>query len=165
MAERILNVLFLCSDNAARSLIAESILRQDGGARFSAFSGGVHPAAEPYPFALVSLVRAGYPADGLACKNWHDFTDVAAPEIDFVFTLSDDLEALDVSGLRGTPVKAHWGISDPATVEGTDIEKERAFVTALLQLRRRLSAFGALPFKGLNKMTLQAKLGEIGLLD
>ena len=165
MVERILNVLFLCSDNSSRSILAESILRKDGGARFNAMSGGVHPAADVNPVALMALSRAGYPVVGLTSKNLCDVTTASTPDIDFVFTLSDELEAQDLSQLPGKPVRAHWGISDPAAIDGTDIEKERAFVTAVQQLRRRVSAFGALPFKGLNKMTLQVKLGEIGLLE
>jgi arsenate reductase len=165
MDERILKVLFVCSDNASRSLIAEAILRKDGGGRFNTLSGGMNPAASVNPFTSTVLAGEGYPADGLACKDWRDFIGDESPEFDFIFTLSDELEAQDFSQLRGKPVRAHWGISDPAAVEGSDIEKERAFVTALQQLRRRLSAFEALPFEGLNKMTLQARLGEIGRLD
>ncbi len=165
MAERILNVLFLCSDNASRSLIAESSLLKDGEARFNVFSGGVRPAAAVNPLTLKVLADDGYAIDGLTCKDWHVFTGEGAPDIDFVITLCDDLKGNDFSLLTGRPVRAHWGIFDPGAVEGTLIEKERAFVTALRQLRRRVSAFGALPFDGLNKMTLQAKLGEIALLD
>ena len=165
MAERILNVLFLCSDNASRSLIAESSLLKDGEARFNVFSGGVRPAAAVNPLTLKVLADDGYAIDGLSCKDWHVFTGEGAPDIDFVITLCDDLKGNDFSLLTGRPVRAHWGIFDPGAVEGTLIDKERAFVTALRQLRRRVSAFGALPFDGLNKMTLQAKLGEIALLD
>ncbi len=165
MDERILNVLFVCSDNASRSLIAEAILRKDGGGRFNVCSGGMHPAAAPNPVTPIVLAGEGYPADGLACRDWRDVAGEGSPEFDFIFTLSDELEAQDFSQLRGKPVRAHWGISDPAAIEGSDIEKERAFVTALQQLRRRVSAFGALPFEGLNKLTLQARLGEIGRLD
>ncbi len=165
MTERILNVLFLCSDNASRSLIAESSLLKDGAGRFNVFSGGVRPAAAVNPLTLKVLADDGYAIDGLTCKDWHDFTGEAAPDIDFVITLCDELKGNDFSQLPGRPVKAHWGVLDPGSVEGTVIDKERAFVTALRQLRRRVSAFGALPFNGLNKMTLQAKLGEIGLLD
>ena len=165
MAERLLNVLFLCSDNASRSLIAESSLLKDGEARFNVFSGGVRPAAAVNPLTLKVLADDGYAIDGLTCKDWHVFTGEGAPDIDFVITLCDDLKGNDFSLLTGRPVRAHWGIFDPGAVEGTLIDKERAFVTALRQLRRRVSAFGALPFDGLNKMTLQAKLGEIALLD
>ena len=165
MAERILNVLFLCSDNASRSLIAESSLLKDGEARFNVFSGGVRPAAAVNPLTLKVLADDGYAIDGLTCKDWHVFTGEGAPDIDFVITLCDDLKGNDFSLRTGRPVRAHWGIFDPGAVEGTLIDKERAFVTALRQLRRRVSAFGALPFDGLNKMTLQAKLGEIALLD
>ena len=165
MAERILNVLFLCSDNASRSLIAESSLLKDGEARFNVFSGGVRPAAAVNPLTLKVLADDGYAIDGLTCKDWHVFTGEGAPDIDFVITLCDDLKGNDFSLLTGRPVRAHWGIFDPGAVEGRLIDKERAFFTALRQLRRRVSAFGALPFDGLNKMTLQAKLGEIALLD
>ena len=165
MAERILNVLFLCSDNASRSLIAESSLLKDGEARFNVFSGGVRPAAAVNPLTLKVLADDGYAIDGLTCKDWHVFTGEGAPDIDFVITLCDNLKGNDFSLLTGRPVRAHWGIFDPGAVEGTLIDKERAFFTALRQLRRRVSAFGALPFDGLNKMTLQAKLGEIALLD
>ena len=166
MAERMFNVLFLCTGNSARSIIAESHPEEDWGrADSSAFSAGSHPKGEVNPFAIKVLESFDLPTDGLRSKSWDEFAAPGAPVMDFV-----------VHGLRhcrrrtcpvwpGQPMTAHWGIEDPAAVEGTDIQKEAAFVLAARYLRNRISIFVSLPIRSLDKMSLNAKLREIGQLE
>jgi arsenate reductase len=165
MADRILNVLFLCTGNTARSILAESLLRHHGAGRFAAFSAGSHPKGVVNPIALKVLARADLPTDGLRSKSWEDFAGPEAPEMDFVFTVCDSAAGEACPVWPGRPVTAHWGIEDPAAVEGTDIEKETAFVTAMRHLKNRIDAFVALPLAGLDRMALSARLGDIGRLD
>jgi protein-tyrosine-phosphatase len=162
MTDRKYNVLFLCTGNSARSILAESILRKDGAARFNAFSAGSHPKGKINPFALKVLDAYGYPADGLRSKSWDEFALPDAPEMNFVFTVCDSAAGERCPFWPGQPMTAHWGIEDPAAVEGTDIEKEKAFVTAFKYLRNRILIFVNLPIASLDKMTLRAKLHEIG---
>jgi arsenate reductase len=130
MAERIFNVLFLCTGNSGRSILAEAILRKVGAGRFAAFSAGSHPKGAVNPFALKVLERLEHPTEELRSKGWEEFSGPDAPTMDFVFTLCDDAAREACPVWPGQPMTAHWGIEDPAAVEGTDVEKEAAFVAA-----------------------------------
>jgi arsenate reductase len=165
MAERIFNVLFLCTGNSGRSILAESMLRKLGASRFNAFSAGSHPKGAVNPFALKVLERLDYPTEGLRSKDWEEFSGTEAPKMDFVFTLCDDAARETCPVWPGQPMTAHWGIEDPAAVEGTDIEKETAFVAAARYVRNRISAFINLPIRSLDALSLTAKLREIGTLE
>jgi arsenate reductase len=165
MAERMFNVLFLCTGNSGRSILAESILRKLGSDRFAAFSAGSHPKGAVNPFAIKVLDRLEYPTDGLRSKSWDEFTASGAPTMDFVFTLCDDAARETCPVWPGQPMTAHWGIEDPAAVEGTDIQKEAAFVTAARYVRNRIAAFVALPIKSLDTLSLNKTLREIGALE
>ena len=165
MTDRTFNVLFLCTGNSARSVLAESILRRDGARRFAAFSAGSHPKGAVNPFALEVLGSYGYPTDGFRSKSWDEFAAPGAPQMDFVFTVCDTAAGEVCPIWPGQPMTAHWGIEDPAAVEGTDIEKERAFNTAFRYLKNRISIFTSLPIRSLDKLTLNAKLHEIGRME
>jgi arsenate reductase len=162
MIDRAYNVLFLCTGNTARSILAESILRKDGAGRFNAFSAGSHPKGAVNPLAVKTLKACGYPVEGLRSKNWDEFRAPDAPKMDFVFTVCDNAAGEACPFWAGSPTTAHWGIEDPAAVEGTDIEKERAFALAFRYLRNHISIFNALPIKRLDRLALSAKLREIG---
>lgn len=163
MTDRIFNVLFLCTGNSARSILAESALAIRGAGRFRAFSAGSFPKGEVNPDAIRLLNRIGYPTDGLRSKSWDEFARPDAPVMDFVFTVCDDAAAGEVCPVwPGHPMTAHWGIEDPSRVEGSEIERERAFVTALRYLENRISLFTALPIDKLEATALTAKLREIG---
>jgi protein-tyrosine-phosphatase len=159
------NVLFLCTGNSARSILAESILREDGAERFDAFSAGSHPKGAVNPFAFKVLEAYGYPTDGFRSKGWDEFAVPGAPVMDFVFTVCDSAAGEVCPIWPGQPMTAHWGIEDPAAVEGTDIEKERAFNKALQYLKNRISLFASLPIRSLDKLSLSAKLREIGHME
>ena len=165
MAERVFNVLFLCTGNSGRSILAELILRKDGAGRFSAFSAGSHPKGAVNPFAIKELDRLEYPTSGLRSKSWDEFSVPGAPTMDFVFTLCDDAANEACPVWPGQPMTAHWGIEDPAAVEGTDLQKEAAFVAAARYVKNRISVFTNLPIKSLDKLSLTAKLHEIGALE
>jgi len=162
MTDKKYNVLFLCTGNSARSILAESILRKEGGDRFNAFSAGSHPKGAINPFAVKILESLGYPTDGLRSKAWDEFAAPGAPHLDFVFTVCDSAAGEACPVWPGQPMTAHWGVEDPAAVEGTDIEKERAFVLAHRYLRNRITIFNALPIHRLDKLALSNKLKEIG---
>jgi arsenate reductase (thioredoxin) len=165
MAEQIFNVLFLCTGNSARSILAESILRKEARGRFRAYSAGSHPKGAVNPFALKVLASLEYPTEGLRSKSWDEFAAPGAPIMDFVFTVCDTAAAETCPMWPGQPMTAHWGIEDPAAVDGTDIQKEAAFVLAARYLRNRITIFASLPLKSLDKLSLNAKLREIGALD
>jgi arsenate reductase len=164
MTDRVYNVLFLCTGNSARSILAESILAKDGAGRFRAFSAGSQPKGAVNPFALKVLRSFDYPAEGFRSKSWEEFAKPDAPVMDFVFTVCDNAAGEACPGWPGQPMTAHWGIEDPAAVEGPDIEKEKAFVSAFRYPRNRISVFTALPITSLDRMTLSSKLVEIGQL-
>jgi len=159
------NVLFLCTGNSARSIIAESILRQEGRGRFNAFSAGSYPKGAVNPYALELLERVGYPTEGLYSKSWHEFELPESPVMDFVFTVCDSAAGEICPIWPGQPMTAHWGVEDPAAVEGTDIEKKTAFTTALRYLKNRIAAFTALPITRLDHVALQAEVRSIGKLE
>src|ERR1700738_174760 len=165
MSERIYNVLFLCTGNSARSILAESILRKDGRRHFRSFSAGSQPKGTVNPFAVRVLSSLDYPTDNLRSKNWEEFAAPDAPVMDFVFTVCDDAACETCPVWPGQPMTAHWGIEDPAVIEGTDIQKEAAFVAAARYLKNRISAFSNLPLKSLDKLSLHARLREIGALE
>jgi len=165
MSEPQFNVLFLCTGNSARSILAESILRKEGAGRFRAFSAGSHPKGTVNPFTLKVLAAYGYPMDGFRSKSWDEFAAPGAPIMDFVFTVCDTAAAETCPVWPGQPMTAHWGIEDPAAVEGADIQKEAAFNLAFRYLKNRITIFISLPIKSLDKLSLNAKLREIGALE
>jgi arsenate reductase len=165
MADRPYNVLFLCTGNTARSVLAEGILRKDGAGRFNAFSAGSQPKGTVNPFALKVLDSLGYPTDGFRSKSWDEFAGPDAPVMDFIFTVCDSAAGEACPVWLGHPATAHWGIEDPAAVEGTDTEEERAFVQAAKYLKNRISAFLALPMASLDQVALTHHLREIGRLE
>lgn len=165
MANRAFNVLFLCTGNTARSVLAEGILRRDGAGRFNAFSAGSHPKGLVNPFAIRTLAAYDYPTEGFRSKNWDEFAVPGAPKMDFVFTVCDSAAGEACPVWPGHPMTAHWGVEDPAAIEGADIDKERAFNAAFRFLRNRISAFIALPFASLDEMALQNRLRDIGRLE
>jgi protein-tyrosine-phosphatase len=165
MPDRVFNVLFLCTGNSARSILAESIMRKDGAGRFRAFSAGSHPKRAVNPFALKVLKEFDYPTDSFRSKSWDEFATPGVPKMDFVFTVCDSAAGETCPIWPGHPMTAHWGIEDPAVVEGTDVEKERAFNNAFRFMRNRITAFAALPIASLDRMSLTSRLQEIGHLD
>lgn len=165
MTGRIYNVLFLCTGNSARSILAESILHKDGAGRFRAFSAGSQPKGEVNPMALKVLAAMGYSTEGFRSKSWDEFAAPGAPAMDFVFTVCDSAAGEACPIWPGQPVTAHWGIEDPAAVEGSDADKERAFSLAARYMRNRLAAFLALPLASIDRMALTAKLQSIGDME
>jgi arsenate reductase len=163
--DRVFNVLFLCTGNSARSIIAESILRKESRGRFRSFSAGSDPKGTINPYAIRVLERAEYPTDNLRSKNWLEFAAPDAPVMDFVFTVCDSAAAESCPVWPGQPMTAHWGIEDPAAVDGTDLEKEAAFVTALRYMKNRIVAFTNLPLSSIDKLSLGSKLRDIGRLE
>lgn len=164
-ADRTYNVLFLCTGNSARSIIGEAVLNHVGSGRFRAFSAGSHPKGEVHPMALDILARAGIATDGARSKSWDEFATPDAPKMDFVFTVCDNAAGEACPFWPGQPMTAHWGIEDPATVEGPDFKKVAAFEDALKFMRNRIAAFTNLPLSSIDKMTLSAKLQGIGRMD
>jgi protein-tyrosine-phosphatase len=160
-----LNVLFLCTGNSVRSILAESILRADGAGRFRSFSAGSMPKGQVNPFALKVLESYGYPTDGLTSKSWEVFSAPDAPKMDFVLTVCDNAVGETCPLWPGQPITAHWGIEDPAAVEGSEIDKERAFVTAFRYLKNRISLLVNLPTASLNRLALTARLRDIGSIE
>ncbi|HQT65152.1 MAG: ArsR family transcriptional regulator [Acidocella sp. 20-57-95] len=163
--DRIYNVMFLCTGNSARSIMAEAILQRDGNGHFRAFSAGSYPNGKVNPFALKVLESYGYPALGARSKSWDEFSGPDAPVMDFVFTVCDNAAGEVCPIWPGHPMTAHWGIDDPAAIQGPDIEKERAFVQAFKYLRTRIGVFLSLPLASIDKMALGNRLREIGKLD
>lgn len=162
MTDRTYNVLFLCTGNSARSILGESLLNAVGRERFRAYSAGSHPAGRVNPFALELLAKNRFPTEGLRSKNWDEFAAPGAPALDFVFTVCDNAAGEACPVWPGQPVSAHWGIPDPAAVEGSDDVKRRAFLDAFVVLRRRIELFTSLPIGKLDKLALQSRLREIG---
>ena len=152
----------LCTGNTARSILAEGILRKDGGGRFDASSAGSQPRGTVNPFAIKVLDALGYPTDGYRSKSWDEFARPSAPQMDFIFTVCDSAAGEACPVWPGHPATAHWGIEDPAAVDGPEIEKERAFVQAAKYLKNRISLFLNLPFSSLDQMSLTQRLREIG---
>jgi len=156
------NVLFLCTGNSARSILSEALLNKRGQGKFHAFSAGSHPTGRVNPLALELLQKLGYSIDGLRSKNWDEFAAPGAPPLDFVFTVCDNAAGEVCPVWPGQPITAHWGIPDPAAVEGSDEQKRKAFNDAFLILERRISLFLSLPIRSLEQLVLQERLSEIG---
>lgn len=160
---RIYNALFLCTGNSARSILAEAILNRKGKGYFVAHSAGSFPKGQVHPAALALLGEQGYSTDALRSKSWNEFAARGAPEIDFIFTVCDNAAGETCPVWPGKPITAHWGVEDPAAVEG---EGQRlAFWTAYRQLERRMDLFLALPLASIDRMTLTSRLKEIGATD
>jgi arsenate reductase len=160
--QRPLNVLFLCTGNSARSIIAEAALRQAGGTRFRSFSAGSHPAGQVNPFALEYLRASRLPSDGLRSKSWDEFARPDAPPLDFVFTVCDNAAGEVCPVWPGQPMTAHWGVPDPAAVEGSDDERRKAFSETGRVLMNRIRLFASLPLEKLDRLSLAKRLNEIG---
>ena len=156
------NVLFLCTGNSARSILAEAYLNHAGRGRFRGYSAGSHPTGKVNAFALDLLERSKLPVEGARSKSWDEFAKPGAPKIDFVFTVCDSAAAETCPVWPGHPVSAHWGVPDPAAVVGTDEQKRRAFKDAFTALARRIDLFVALPMEKLEGMALKTKLNDIG---
>ena len=162
MADRVYNVLFLCTGNSARSILAEAILNRRGKGRFKAFSAGSHPKGAVHPLALALLERKGLSTEGLRSKAWDEFAKPGAPELNFVFTVCDNTAGEVCPIWPGQPMTAHWGQPDPAAVEGTDLDKTSAFREAFRMLERRIEMFTSLPIASLDQLSLGNKVREIG---
>jgi protein-tyrosine-phosphatase len=157
-----LNVLFLCTGNSARSILAEAVLNHLGKGRFKGYSAGSRPSGQPNPFAISLLQREGIDPSFARSKSWDEFAGPDAPKLDFVFTVCDNAAAEECPFWPGQPVTAHWGLPDPAAVEGTDAEKAVAFADTYRALSRRIGAFVALPMATIDAMTLHSRLSDIG---
>ena len=164
-ADRVYNVLFLCTGNSARSVLGEALLNHLAGDRFNAYSAGSHPKGQVNPMTLEVLAAAGIPTEGLRSKAWDEFTTPDAPKLDFVFTVCDQAAGEACPIWPGQPMTAHWGIEDPAAVEGPEFKRRAAFEDALKYMRNRVSAFANLPMESIDRMTLTARLRGIGELD
>lgn len=164
MTDRIYNVLFLCTGNSARSILAEAILNQIGKGRFRAYSAGSHPAGQVNPYVLETLAAQNLPVAELRSKSWDEFAVPGAPALDFVFTVCDNAAGEVCPVWPGQPISAHWGIEDPAAVKGDDAARRHAVHTALQLLNRRISVFINLPFAKLDKMALKQEVDSIGRL-
>jgi arsenate reductase (thioredoxin) len=156
------NVLFLCTGNSARSIMAEGILNSIGRGKFHAFSAGSHPTGRINPFSLELLEKNRIPTQGFHSKDWGEFSQPGAPPMHFVFSVCDQIAGETCPVWPGQPMIAHWGISDPAAVEGTEDEKRKAFLKAYTELYKRISLFTCLPFETLSNLALKQKLDEIG---
>ncbi len=162
MADRRYNVLFLCTGNSARSIIAETLINQWGRGRFRGFSAGSHPKGAVHPIVLELLRKMNLPTEGLRSKSWDEFAAPHGPLLDFVFTVCDNAAGEVCPCWPGQPMTAHWGVPDPAGVEGSDTEKWLAFREAFRLLDNRIKIFTSLPFGSLDRIKLQHRLDEIG---
>lgn len=165
MSDRPFNVLFLCTGNSARSIMAEAILNNLGAKRFRAYSAGSEPKGRVHPETIRLLQSVGYDTSGLRSKSWSEFAAPGAPPFDFVFTVCDGAASETCPVWPGQPMTAHWGIPDPAAATGTEAELALAFKDAYRMLFRRIEIFTALPFRSLDRLSLQNKLKEIGRMD
>jgi arsenate reductase len=162
MPDRIYNVLFLCTGNSARSVLAESILNGSGAGKFKAYSAGSQPKGQVHPETLALLKNLGHDIAGLRSKSWDEFAKPGAPPLDFIFTVCDNAAGETCPFWPGKPMTAHWGVPDPAAATGTDMEIAQAFRDAYRMLERRIQLFAALPLAKLDEMTIQSKLRDIG---
>jgi arsenate reductase len=165
MTDRTYNVLFLCTGNSARSIIAEAILNRDGAGRFKAFSAGSHPRGTVNPHTLTLLGGLGFDTSGYRSKSWDEFAVPGAPALDFVFTVCDDAAGEACPAWPGQPMTAHWGVPDPAKATGTDAEVALAFADAYRMLGNRISVFLNLPLATLDRMSRQTRLNTIGAME
>ncbi|MCV0395740.1 MAG: arsenate reductase ArsC [Rhizobiaceae bacterium] len=162
MEHRPYNVLFLCTGNSARSILAEAILNRVGAGRFKAFSAGSQPKGEVHPFALQLLKTMNFNTDFARSKSWEEFAGAGAPVMDFVFTVCDNAAKESCPVWPGQPMTAHWGVPDPAAAEGTEAERHLAFAEAYRMLSNRISIFTSLPMRSLDRLALQRRLDDIG---
>lgn len=162
MSERSFNVLFICTGNSARSVIAEAILSQEGAGKFKAFSAGTQPYSELNPLAVEVLQKLGHDTAGLRAKNVSEFQGKDAPQMDFVFTVCDRAANEECPPWPGQPISAHWGLPDPVKVEGSEAERSYAFLDTYRMMKHRLTGFCALPIDSLDRLSLQHKLDQIG---
>ncbi|MBN8954207.1 MULTISPECIES: arsenate reductase ArsC [unclassified Rhizobium] len=165
MTEKTYNVLFLCTGNSARSILAESILKKEGGGRFKAFSAGSQPKGEVSPHALKELEALGYPSTGFSSKSWDVFAEPGAPEMDFIFTVCDSAAGEACPVWIGHPMSAHWGIEDPAAVVSSETDIQRAFAQAARYLSNRIRAFISLPIASIDRLALEHRLRQIGATE
>jgi arsenate reductase len=163
--DRVYNVLFLCTGNSARSILAESILNIEGKGRFKAYSAGSHPKGEVNPHALKELEALGYPSTGFRSKSWDEFAEPGAPEMGFIFTVCDSAAGEACPVWLGHPMTAHWGIEDPAAVEGSEMDKGRAFAQAARYLKNRILSFISLPLTTIDRLALETQLRQIGTME
>lgn len=164
MSEKVYNVLFLCTGNSARSILAEAILQQEGEGRFKAFSAGSQPKGEPHPLALELLQQLEHPLEGLRSKSWDEFAGEDAPAMDFIITVCDNAAGEACPFWPGKPASAHWGIPDPAAAEGTEAQRKNAFAQAYARMSARIVKFTGLKFGELEPAKLKKKLDEIGAM-
>ena len=162
VANKVFNVLFLCTGNSARSIMAEVALNRAGAGKFKAFSAGSQPKGQVHPYALDLLRTMHYDVTGLRSKSWSEFARPDAPPLDFVFTVCDNAAAEACPVWPGQPMTAHWGVPDPAAATGTEAEIRYAFADALRMLTNRIAIFVSLPLRSLDQMTLQKQLAAIG---
>jgi len=165
MNSRVYTVLFLCTGNSARSILAEAVMNHVGQGRFKAYSAGSTPKGNVHPMTLDALRKVGISIEGLRSKGWDEFTTADAPKMDFVFTVCDNAAGEVCPVWPGQPMTAHWGIEDPAAVEGPDFKKQAAFEDALRYMRNRIAAFMSLPLASIDRMSLASKLQGIGAMD
>ena len=165
MTDKVYKVLFLCTGNSARSILAEAILKREGMGRFEAFSAGSQPKGGVHPYAIGLLRNQNYPTVDLRSKSWDAFAGPEAPELDFVFTVCGNAAQETCPVWPGQPMTAHWGVPDPAAAEGSEAERRLAFSDAFRMLSNRISIFVSLPIDSLDKLTLQRRLREIGGRD
>lgn len=164
MEERAFNVLFLCTGNSARSILAEAILEREGRGRFNAYSAGSMPTGTVHPFAVDLLERMNHPTGELRSKSWDEFARPGAPEMDFVFTVCDSAASEVCPIWPGQPMSAHWGVADPAAAEGSDAQRRLAFADTYRMMTSRISIFVNLPFTSLDRLALSKRLEDIGAL-
>ena len=162
MTDKTFNVLFLCTGNSARSIIAEAILNRVGQGKFKAYSAGSHPKGEVHPYTIRLLKTLNYDTSFARSKNWDEFAAPGAPQMDFVFTVCDSAAAEACPVWPGQPMTAHWGLPDPAAAEGTEAERHLAFDDAYRMLNNRISIFVSLPMTSIDKLALQKRLHDIG---
>ena len=162
MADKVYNVLFLCTGNSARSILAEAIMNRVGQGRFRAYSAGSQPKAEVHPYTLDLLRQMNFDTGFARSKDWDEFTLPGAPELDFVFTVCDNAANESCPVWPGQPMTAHWGVPDPAAAEGTEAEKRLAFAEAYRMLNARISIFTSLPLQSIDRLALQKRLDAIG---
>ncbi len=162
MADKLYNVLFICTGNSARSIFAEAILNDEGRGRFKGYSAGSQPSSAPHPMALALLERLNYDTSFARSKNWEEFAQPGAPQMDFVFTVCDSAAAETCPIWPGQPMTAHWGVPNPVVVEGSEADRHFAFAEAYRQLRNRISIFVNLPIASLDMFALQRQLDQIG---
>jgi protein-tyrosine-phosphatase len=159
---RTFNVLFLCTGNSARSILGEAILNREGRGRFKAYSAGSHPKGQVHPYSIDLLRNLHYDTSGFRSKSWDEFAEPGAPALDFVFTVCDDAAKESCPVWPGQPMTAHWGVPDPAAVEGTEAVKREAFAEAYRMLYNRISLFVNLPLASIDRLSLKKRLDQIG---